>query len=159
MAALLSWSPGAVDRLQELHASIQAKGGRSLVLPMDITQETFRYQLIDHVQQVYGHIDILINNAGFGWYGYFHEMPWMTAVELIQLNMTAVTHLTHLVLPGMLERKNGHIVNVGSIVGSLPSQGVVLYSGSKSFLDAFSKALHRELRARHVSLSNLRVVR
>jgi uncharacterized protein len=145
------------ERLQELHASIQANGGKSLVLPMDLTQEDSRYQLFEQVIRAYGRIDILINNAGFGWYGYFHEMPWKTAYDLIQLNMTAVAHLTRLVLPGMLERNHGHIINVGSIVGSIPTQGVVLYSSSKSFIDAFSKSLHRELRGSLVRLSNLRV--
>ncbi len=145
------------ERLQELHDSIQAKGGKSLVLPMDLTVESSHERLVDQVLQAYGHIDILINNAGFGWYGYFSEMPWKTAHELIQLNITAVAHLTRLVLPGMLERNSGHIINVGSIVGSIPSQGVVLYSGSKSFIDAFSKSLHRELHDSNVHLSNLRV--
>ncbi len=128
-----------------------------MVLPLDLTIESSHHSLVEQVQQAYGRIDILINNAGFGWYGYFSEMPWKTAFELIQLNMTAVAHLTRLVLPGMLERNSGHIINVGSIVGAIPSQGVVLYSGSKSFIDAFSKSLHRELRHTHVHLSNLRV--
>jgi hypothetical protein len=146
-----------LERLQELQASIQAGGGRSLVLSMDLTEESSRQRLVEQVLQVFGRIDILINNAGFGWYGYYSEMPWKTAYDLIQLNITAVAHITRLALPGMLERGQGHIINVGSIVGSIPSQGVVLYSGSKSFIDAFSKSLHRELRGADVRLSNLRI--
>jgi len=98
---------------------------------------------------------VLINNAGLGWYGYYAGMPWSTILEMLQVNITATVHLTRLVLPGMLERGAGHLIHVGSIAGSFPSQGVVLYSASKSFLNAFNSSLYRELRGTHVSTSIL----
>lgn len=65
---------------------------------------------------------------------------------MLAVNVESVAHLTALFLPGMLARGSGHIINIGSIAGSLPNQGIALYSGSKAFLDAFTTALHRELR-------------
>lgn len=144
------------DRLQALKDQITGNGGSAMVLPLDLTDETNREELITQVHQVYGKIDILVNNAGFGWYGYYSEMPWKTTVEMLQLNITAATHLTHLVLPEMQSRNSGHIINIGSIAGNLPSQGVALYSASKSFLDAFTTALFRELRGSRVHVSLVR---
>jgi short-subunit dehydrogenase len=108
------------------------------------------------VQDRFGSLDVLINNAGLGWYGFSDEMPWTVARQMIEVNITALTQLTLLFLPEMKKRKRGHIINVGSIVGSLPSQGVALYSGTKSFIDAFTTSLHRELKKTTVHASVIR---
>lgn len=68
----------------------------------------------------------------------------------------AALHLTLLFLPGMLARRRGHIINVGSVAGGIPSQGVAVYSATKSFLDSFSTALHRELRGTGVHVGVVR---
>jgi hypothetical protein len=75
---------------------------------------------------------------------------------MLAVNITAVAHLTSLFLPQMRRRDKGHIINIGSIAGGFPNQGVALYSASKSFLDAFTTVLHRELRGSHVSISVIR---
>jgi short-subunit dehydrogenase len=75
---------------------------------------------------------------------------------MLQVNIGAAAHLTSLFLPGMKERNRGHIVNVGSISGSIPSQGIAIYGATKSFLDSFTTALTRELRGTRVFASVVR---
>ena len=75
---------------------------------------------------------------------------------MLRVNIDAVAHLTRLFLPAMRARDAGHIINIGSISGGLPSQGVALYSASKSFLDAFTTALYRELSGTRVHVSVVR---
>jgi short-subunit dehydrogenase len=141
-----------VERLLELQAEIQSAGGKAEVVAADLGSEEERERVFAQV----GAADVLVNNAGFGWYGYFHEMNWETAREMLQVNIGATAHLTSLFLPGMRERKRGHIINVGSISGSIPSQGIAMYAASKSFMDAFTTALHRETRGTNVRVSVVR---
>jgi hypothetical protein len=137
------------DRLLALQTEIRAAGGQAEIIAADLADEAERTRIFRQV----GAADVLVNNAGFGWYGYFDEMSWDTARELLRVNIEAVAHLTSLFLPGMKERRRGHIVNVGSISGSIPSQGIAMYASSKSFLDAFTTALYRETRRTGVQVS------
>ena len=141
-----------LERLQELKAGIEAAGGKAEVIAADLASEDERLRLFEQIREV----DVLVNNAGFGWYGYFNEMSWETAREMLQVNISAAAHLTSLFLPGMRARNAGHIINVGSISGSIPSQGIVMYSATKSFLDSFTTALARELRGTRVHASVVR---
>ncbi len=141
-----------LERLLGLQAEIESAGGKAEVAAADLRSEEERERVFEQV----GEADVLVNNAGFGWYGYFHEMNWETAREMLQVNVGATAHLTSLFLPGMRERKCGHIVNVGSISGSIPSQGVAMYAASKSFMDAFTTALYRETRGTNVQVSVVR---
>ena len=101
-------------------------------------------------------VGVLVNNANFGWYGYYADIAWEIAREMLQVNISAVIQLTRLLLPGMLERRCGHIINIGSIAGSLPNQGIAVYSASKASLDAFTTSQHRELRGSGVQVSVVR---
>lgn len=141
-----------VDRLEALAAEIIASGGEALVLPADLSEPGGRKTLASYADQT----DILINNAGFGWYGYFSDMPEKLVDEMLQVNLIAVAELTRMFLPSMRQRKNGHIINISSVVGGLPEQGVALYASTKAFMDSFTTALHRELRGSGVHISVLR---
>ena len=144
------------DRLKELSREISHYQGNVEMFPADLAIEKERFRLFDQLNSSHK-IDILINNAGFGWYGYFHEMPWSLARQMIAVNMESAAHLTSLFLPVMLRERCGHIVNIGSIAGGFPNQGVALYSASKAFLDAFTTALYRELRGSGVYASVMRL--
>jgi len=143
-------------RLETLANEIQGAGGQADVVQADLRQESDRLRLFDQVKAKFGGIDVLINNAGFGWYGYGSDMPWKTAKDMLQVNVAAVVHLSLLFLRDMITQNSGHIINVGSISGSLPSQGVALYGATKSFMDNFTTALHREMRGTRVHLSVVR---
>jgi len=145
-----------VDRLNLLAEEIRSIGGEVQILPADISSEEERIRVFEQVITQHKHLDMLINNAGMGYYGYAAEMPWQTARNILQVNISAVVHLTLLFLPGMKHRGSGHIINIGSIAGKLPNQGVGVYSGSKSFLDSFSTALFREMKGSGVCISTLR---
>lgn len=145
-----------LERLEELAGEIRAAGGQADTLQVDLGDEAATARLIELVKARWGAPDVLVNNAGCGWYGYFAEMPWEQARELLQVNNAAVVQLTLGFLPGMLARGSGAIINIGSINGSLSTQGTVIYGASKSFLNAFSSALYRELRGSGVFASVVR---
>ncbi len=143
-------------RLEDLADEISRAGGCARVLPADLSLPEQRQFLFEQVQAQFGCPDVLINNAGLGWYGYFSEMDWQTLHDLLQVNVLAAVDLTRLFLPEMRERNSGHIINVSSIAGSMPNQGIALYSASKSFLDAMTTCIYRELVGTRVHISSLR---
>ena len=145
-----------LERLLELKSEIEGNGGKVDVFPVDLTRENERQSLFDEVHTLSGRIDLLVNNAGSGWYGYYSDMPWETAREMMALNISACVHLTNLFLSGMRAHGQGHIINIGSIAGGFPNQGVAVYSATKSFLDAFSSVLYRELRGSRIHVSVVR---
>lgn len=145
------------ERLELLADEIRRDGGAAEVIVANLADEEERVAVLARARNfAEGGIDILVNSAGFGWYGFGSEMPWAVAREMIQTNMTALAHLTLLVLHDMQARGRGHIVNISSISGSLPEQGTALYSATKSFVDNFTTALHRELRNGAVKISLVR---
>lgn len=141
------------ERLKRLTEHIEKNGGKATFLATDLTDEEACRQVFREVRSRFGDIDVLVNNAGVGWYGYGDEMAWHQARQMIELNIAAVANLTLLFLGEMKRRNQGHIINVSSIAGSLPSQGIALYSGSKSFVDSFTTSLHRELKGTNVHIS------
>ena len=141
------------ENLRAVVREIKSAGGSADFYSADLSDEAQRLALFERIQIHHPIVDVLINNAGFGWYGFFHLMPWETAQKLLAVNIDAVAHLTSLFLPDMLTRGSGHIINIGSIAGSLPNQGIAMYSASKAFLDAFTTSLHRELRGSGVHAS------
>jgi short-subunit dehydrogenase len=145
-----------LDRLEELAGEIRQGGGQAYTIAADLMQESDRSRVFQEVTERNGEVDILVNNAGLGWYGYGSDMSWRTAWEMLQVNVEAVVQLSLSFLPGMRRRGAGHIINVGSISGSIPSQGIALYGATKSFLDNFTTALYRELTGTHVHISVVR---
>jgi len=144
------------ERLDEVADSILATGGTVDVIPADLTCAQDRRAVFEKVTSRYGSADILINNAGLGWYGFGEEMPWDTALEMVEVNISAVVHFTLLFLKKMRERGTGHIINIDSVSGELPSQGIAVYGATKSFLNNFTTALYRELSGSHLHVSVVR---
>jgi short-subunit dehydrogenase len=145
------------DRLRKIEQSIHPLGGRCSIYPADLSIAAERERLFKEVSAQAGTVDVLVNNAGFGWYGYYADMTWPLAQQMVDVNILAVMHLTTLFLPGMVDRGRGHIINISSIAGGLPNQGIGVYSGSKAFVDAFSTALYREYVGSGVSVSAMRL--
>jgi short-subunit dehydrogenase len=100
-------------------------------------------------------VDILVNNAGFGWRGDFAQMDLSDALEMIQVNITALTHLTRLILPDMLKRKRGRILNISSTASFQPGPLMAAYYASKAYVTSFSLALSEELRGTGVTVTAL----
>ena len=100
-----------------------------------------------------GRVDVLVNNAGEGWAGPFVDMDLERAAHLIRTNLIAPIRLARAVLPGMLERGRGHIVNVSSIAGHVGVGGEAVYAATKAGLIAFSESLRQELAGTPVGVS------
>lgn len=141
------------EALQAVGDQIAAGGGEATIITADLAIDSERRRVFDEVNDRFGRVDVLVNSAGLGWYGFGDEMPWSLAQQMLAVNVTAVTQLTLLFLQDMKTRNQGHIINVSSVVGSLPSQGVALYSATKSFIDTLTSSLYRELRGSNVHVS------
>jgi short-subunit dehydrogenase len=100
-------------------------------------------------------IDILVNNAGYGLHGDFHETPVERTVDMIQLNITALTELTHLFGRDMAKRRSGHILLVASLLAFQAVPGYAAYAATKAYVLALGEALHDELRAHGVVVTTL----
>lgn len=100
-------------------------------------------------------VDILINNAGIGDYGVFHQSNWEKQATMIDLNIRSLTHLTHLFLPGMVSRNHGYILNLASTAAFQPGPLMSVYYASKHYVLAFSEAISNELKDTGVSVTVL----
>src|SRR5581483_3923576 len=100
-------------------------------------------------------VDVLVNNAGFGLFGAFAETPIDKELNMIQLNVVALTHLTKLLLPAMLARKSGRVLNVASTAAFQPGPLMAVYYATKAFVLSLSEALAEELRGSGVTVTAL----
>lgn len=100
-------------------------------------------------------VDVLINNAGFGTTGRFHELDADEETREIDVNVVALVRLTHAALDGMVRRGKGGVLNVSSIAGYQPTPGNTTYGATKAFVTSFSQALHEELRGTGVAVTCL----
>ncbi len=123
----------------ELEHNINVK-----IIVKDLTLPNACQDIFNEIKQENLIVDLLINNAGFGDYGTFCDRPLEKQLNMIQLNISALVELTHLFLQEMKIRKQGDIINVGSIAGYQPLPYLSVYSASKAFVLSFSEALWAE---------------
>ena len=100
-------------------------------------------------------VDVLINNAGYGLHGEFVDMDEAKLIGMLQLNVVSLTHLTRLLLPGMLRRRRGSILNVASTAGFQPGPSMAVYCATKAYVLLFSEALYSELAGSGVTVTTL----
>ena len=139
----------AADELQR-QFGIAAKS-----FPVDLTSGSTPQFLFDQLAREGVTIDVLVNNAGYGKLGAFAEVSAEESLGQIQLNITALTHLTKLFLGPMLEKKSGKILNVASTAGFQPGPLMAVYYATKAFVISFSEALANELQGTGVSVTCL----
>ncbi len=146
-----------VDRLQDLAARLTAQHGRHVdVVQADLSDPAAPAALCAELEQRGLAIDVLVNNAGYGVPGAYEKTTWESQRALLQVTDLAMTELTHRLLPGMLSRGWGRILNVASLVGFLPAPaGHTLYPASKALVILFSQALAEEVRSRGVHVTVL----
>lgn len=101
------------------------------------------------------HVELLVNNAGFGLTGQFADLDGKRQRQMIDLNCGLLTELAHAVLPGMIERKQGQILNVASTAAFQPGPGMAVYFATKAYVLSFSEALHEEVKRHGVAVSAL----
>ncbi len=112
-------------------------------------------ELFDWLEREKIAIDLLINNAGLGDVGPFATSELQRVKEMLAVNVTALTLLTRLLLPGMIARKRGAILNVSSTAGFLPIAGFAVYAATKAYVTSFSEAIRAELHGTGVTVTSL----
>lgn len=134
------------ERLDELAGQLQAKHGiLTHVVVGDLADPDAPARIAEAVHAQGLHIDVLINNAGYGVPGSYLNVAWPDHQRFIQIMMTAVCDLTYRLLPGMLERGWGRVINIASVAGMVPAPaGHTLYGAAKAFVIRFSEALNAE---------------
>jgi uncharacterized protein len=142
--------------LTQLKAELEKQHGVKVrIFPVDLTEPGVLQDIFDTLQREGIDIDILINNAGFGDFGPFHTANWAKANTMIQLNITALTQLTHLFLPGMVKRRHGKILNVASTAAFFPGPLMAVYYATKHFVLSFSEGISEELKGTGVTVTAL----
>lgn len=133
------------DRLEALAAELKARGTKAETIAADLADASAPEALMAEIGKRGLQVDALVNNAGYGVPGHYRNTDWKAQADFLQVLVTAVAHLSHLALPGMIDRRFGRILNVASLAGLIPgSAGHTLYGASKAFVVRFSQSLALE---------------
>ena len=139
------------DRLDALAAEL----GNARAVEMDLGEAGAADRLMADLAAHGEQVELLVNNAGFGLTGRFAELDGQRQRQMIDLNCGALVELAHAVLPGMIERKSGAILNVASTAAFQPGPGMAVYFATKAFVLSFSEALHEEVKGQGIKVSAL----
>ena len=146
----------STQKLEALASELkQAHGVQVIVLPVDLSQAGAAQKVFDTVQARGLDIHTLINNAGFGVHKPLADADPQETAQMLQVNIVALTELTRLFLPGMLARKAGRVLNVGSTGSFAPAPYMAAYAASKAYVLSFSEGLSEELRGSGVTVTAL----
>jgi short-subunit dehydrogenase len=132
--------------LEELAGELEREhDARVRIFPIDLADPAAAQRLYGQLRDAGVAVDVLVNNAGFGMQGAFAGLPVERQLQMIHLNVTSLTALTRLLLPAMLERGRGGVLNVGSTAGFQPGPFMAVYYATKAYVVSFSEALSEEL--------------
>jgi len=144
------------DALEKLKKELKnAHGIHVKVIVKDLTKAGATKDLYYEVNQEKIKIDYLINNAGFGGIGEFHQQDWSQNEAMIQLNIIALTELTRFFLPDFIKRKSGKILNVASTAAFFPGPLQAVYYATKAYVRSFSLAIAEEVKGSGVTVTTL----
>jgi len=145
-----------LERLQSIVAQIQALGGDAFAVPVDVNERLEIDKMVQAVLDRYGRIDILFNNAGFGSVDWFENLKPERHIEtLVRVNLVGTMLVTYAVLPDMLKRRAGHVINMSSVAGLIASPLITTYAASKYGVRAFTDALRREVSPFGIKVSGI----
>jgi len=144
------------EMLAEICEDLQDKYGiDAYYIAADISMPGEPQRIYEETRSKGVGVDLLVNNAGTQVYAPFAEADWEETQTLIDLNVKSVTHLTHLFLPGMINRNHGHVLNIGSTASFVPGPNNAVYCAGKAFILSFSQAIAEELRGTGVGVTCL----
>jgi hypothetical protein len=145
-----------LERLQALAGEIQKEGGEALAIPVDITDRADVENMVQSALDLYERIDILFNNAGIGRVDWFENHTPERDIEiLVRVNLIGLMQVTRAVLPHMLARRSGHIINMSSVAGLIAAPLIASYAASKHGVRAFTDALRREVAPFGIKVSGI----
>jgi short-subunit dehydrogenase len=140
------------DQLEALATRLAAERGVvARVIAADLADPGAPQRIVDELERRNIEIEFLVNNAGFGTTGPFVERDLLRELAMVQVNVTSLVHLTGLLLPGMVARRSGRILNLGSTAGFQPGPFMAVYYATKAFVNSFTEALSYELRGTGVT--------
>ena len=145
------------DKLNQLADELRAQYHdiQITVIAQDLAMPHAAQSVFAQTEQLGIQVDILINNAGFGGHGRFFERELAKEQQMIQLNITTLTELTHLYLQGMVARRSGKILNVSSTASFMPGPLQAVYYATKAYVTSFSQAVAEEVREFGISITAL----
>lgn len=145
-----------VDRLQALVDEIRHAGGDALAVPVDVSQRAEVELMVKTVLEIYGRVDILFNNAGFGRLDWLEELDPVRDIETqLDVNLTGLIQVTRAVLPHMYRQRSGHVINMSSVAGWIAAPLYSIYAASKFGVRGFTDALRREAAPFGVKVSGI----
>ena len=138
-----------VEKLETLKNEVQKHGGEIIVKKLDVTKKEDCDSFINLVTKTWNHIDILINNAGIMPLSFFKNLKISEWEQMIDVNLKGVLYCTAAVIPSMITKKSGHIVNISSVAGRIVFPAGSVYCATKHAVTAFSEGLRQELSQRY----------
>ncbi|MBR1819817.1 MAG: SDR family oxidoreductase [Neisseriaceae bacterium] len=147
---------GSARRIEKLNALKNELGENFLPLPMDMTDKNSINNALSQIPPEWQDIELLVNNAGLA-LGLepAYKCDFADWEQMIATNVLGLTYLTRQILPKMVERKKGHIINIGSVAGTYPYPGGNVYGATKAFVKQFSRNLRADLAGTRVRVSNI----
>jgi len=142
-----------IGRAEKTAQRIHSKGGKAAVYAVDITDYNEVVKAVEHVEENFGPIDVLVNNAGWDHGARFIDTEPFLWEKIININLKGPINLHHAVLKGMVDRGKGHIVNISSDAGRVGSSGESVYSACKGGVIAFSKTIAREVARKQINVN------
>jgi len=143
----------SIERLKEVLKEVRQSSPASLMIGCDVGDPEQVHGMIGKILHDYGRVDILINNAGIGMRKPFHETDLATIEAIMRVNYLGAVYCTHALLPSMIARGNGHIVNISSGAGKIGTLNMAAYCASKFAMNGWSESLYYELAPSGVNLS------
>lgn len=144
------------NKLESLKLNLESKHQvKVMVIAKDLSKAEAAKEVYDEVTKAGIAIDYLINNAGFGGLGKFHEREWQQDLEMINLNIVALTALTRYFLPDFVARNSGKILNTSSTASFMAGPLQAVYYATKAFVTSFSNAIAEELYDTNITVTNL----
>jgi short-subunit dehydrogenase len=145
-----------MDRLTALAEEIRLAGGQAFAIPLDVAEQSQINNAVQTVLGSYGSIDILLNNAGMGRLNWLETLDPAVDIDMqIDVNLRGVLQVTRAVLPSMLTRRAGHIINMSSVAGLIAAPMYSVYAATKYGMRGFTDALRREVAPFGVHVSGI----
>jgi len=145
----------SIEGLQKTCERVEALGGKAHAIAFDLGEVSQIRNLVEQINEHAPHIDVLVNNAGLEKYGYFVKYDLEDITSIINVNLIAPMEMTKLLLPKMLARRKGHIINISSLAGKLGEIYNSLYDTSKGGMEMWTDALRQELHETGVKVSSV----
>ena len=145
-----------IDRLISMAQAIQTEGGEALPIETDLSDLQSIQAMVQQVHQAWGQIDVLLNNAGLGRLDWLDRLDPLEDIQLqIQVNLLGLIYTTQQVLPGMIERRRGQIINMGSIASYVATPTYSIYAATKFGIRGFTESLRREVGIYGITVSGI----